>query len=345
MLTRSIDNRFTSFLKDFFSIMESTKPFLIFSHELMDPDAIGSIAGLIDFIQQTCNESREIMVYPSKLSKKSNDLLNIFDFSFDFSRGTIDVENCIPVMVDMNSFSQLDGFASPSMDALQKAAVIIDHHFSEPEPPARLKWIDPTARSNCEIVFSLFEASKRFPRFPAATLMACGLMFDTGFLKHATNDSIHVLNQLIGLGVDINNIRRVLFDKMDISERIARLKAATRCEFKKLDEVVVACSNVSTFEASACRGLISLGADIAIVYADNKQQVRISCRQTEEIYQKKGVNLSVVMQAISGIIGGTGGGHAMAAAAGGVRSGKEAVDEAIKIIINLLTQTSQINKK
>jgi len=44
------------------------------------------------------------------------------------------------------------------------------------------------------------------------------------------------------------------------------------------------------------------------------------------------------------VIAGTGGGHAMAAAANGVHSGKECVDEAIKIITNILTQTSQKNK-
>nr|MDO8117536.1 DHH family phosphoesterase [Candidatus Sigynarchaeota archaeon] len=228
MRARSLDSGFSSFLKDFISIVEGSETILIFSHDNMDPDSIGSIAGLIDFIQQACKGTRRILIYPSKLSKKSVDIVNIFELTLDFLKDTIDTTSILPVLVDMNTLSSLNGLGNELIHDIQVNAVILDHHFSEPEPEGKLKWIDAGVRSNCEIIFSLFKASGHHPRQPAANLMACGLMFDTGFLRHATNDSIYVLNELIGLGVDVNYIRSILLDVLDVSERIARLKAASR---------------------------------------------------------------------------------------------------------------------
>jgi nanoRNase/pAp phosphatase (c-di-AMP/oligoRNAs hydrolase) len=98
----------------------------------------------------------------------------------------------------------------------------------------------------------------------------------------------------------------------DISMRIAFLKAASRIELDRVQDMLIASSYVSSFGGSASSMLINIGADIAFVGTERGEKVRISARAKRDAVNA-GVNLGQLMEDISNEYNGTGGGHSGAA--------------------------------
>ncbi|MFW9932966.1 MAG: DHH family phosphoesterase, partial [Candidatus Thorarchaeota archaeon] len=128
----------------------------------------------------------------------------------------------------------------------------------------------------------------------------------------------------------------------DRSERIARLKAASRLLVHTIGDWVIVTAKIGAYEASACRGLIDLGADVAIVGGKPaKDVVRISARSTNEFYQETGINLGTdIMEPLGELIDGKGGGHPNAAGANGTRNRKKALLQSVELIRKILEQNS-----
>jgi nanoRNase/pAp phosphatase (c-di-AMP/oligoRNAs hydrolase) len=76
---------------------------------------------------------------------------------------------------------------------------------------------------------------------------------------------------------------------------------------------IIVSSMVSSFEASACRALIDLGADVAIVSSNRKKGGRVSGRSTDAFHKRTGVSLAKVMEKVGLELDGSGGGHPTAA--------------------------------
>ena len=73
---------------------------------------------------------------------------------------------------------------------------------------------------------------------------------------------------------------------------------------------IIAFSFVSSYEASAARSLMQLGADVAIVIMKNKDETRISFRTTSEFIQKTTISLAKdIIPIFISNFGGNGGGH------------------------------------
>jgi nanoRNase/pAp phosphatase (c-di-AMP/oligoRNAs hydrolase) len=160
------------------------------------------------------------------------------------------------------------------------------------------------------------------------------MLFDTRRFFYAGVDTLSTAIKLIESGADYEKCVRTLLIKPDRSERIARLKAAARVKVHLIDNWVVAVSKINAFEASACRGMIELGADVAIVGGSpSKDVVRFSSRSTREFFDKTGVSLgSDIMEPLGQLIGGEGGGHANAAGANGKTNFEKAMVHSVELI-------------
>ena len=72
---------------------------------------------------------------------------------------------------------------------------------------------------------------------------------------------------------------------------------------------------VGSYEGSSARGILSLGADVALIFTKRKKLTRLTVRATNHFYRETGLNFgSNIMQPLGVIFGGEGGGHSTAAA-------------------------------
>jgi len=159
-----------------------------------------------------------------------------------------------------------------------------------------------------------------------------GILYDTRRFTLVSNETFAVVMDLLRAGANYGKALELLRTTMDKSEKIARLKAAQRATLHKIRDWIIVTSHVSTYEASACRAFIDLGADVAFVVAEKDNEVRISARAAQEFYEKTSINLAKIMEKVGKVIGGVGGGHATAAGANGIKNGEEGLKEALKIL-------------
>jgi len=99
---------------------------------------------------------------------------------------------------------------------------------------------------------------------------------------------------------------------IDISERVSQLKGAQRLKYWKVGEFIVAISQGSAFEASVCKSLLNLGADIVFVGSQRGPQFRVSARATAELV-RQGLHLGRLMGDVGSETTNGGGGHPGAA--------------------------------
>ncbi|MFQ6009832.1 MAG: bifunctional oligoribonuclease/PAP phosphatase NrnA [Candidatus Aenigmatarchaeota archaeon] len=218
-----------------------------------------------------------------------------------------------------------------------KADVLIDHH--EPGPlaeSAKVKWIETRAKSTAQMVFRIIMEMKCKLTKRIALLLAAGIVADTAHLRLAGKEELRILLELFEGGIRMDEIMKLIEAPVEISDRIAGLKAATRASVFRLGELLVVFSKLKSHEAASCRALIRTGADIAVVAAVKKNEIRISSRARRNI-EEHGINLAEIFKEVGKIIGGTGGGHAQAGSANGKKPGQ--VHKAFSFVLD------QIEKK
>jgi hypothetical protein len=82
---------------------------------------------------------------------------------------------------------------------------------------------------------------------------------------------------------------------------------------------LIALSHVSAYQASAARGLVSLGAHVAVVAGKKGDNIQVSFRGVREFHEKTGIHLGTdLAKPLGEFLGGMGGGHAVSAGANGV---------------------------
>jgi nanoRNase/pAp phosphatase (c-di-AMP/oligoRNAs hydrolase) len=240
------------------------------------------------------------------------------------------------VLLDMNTIEQLDEVA----DVIKKSPspkIIIDHHAPNAQAIKICKFhmIDEKAAANCELIYRLFVQAEVEPNLNEAKALFIGISFDTRHFALANSPTFEIIAKLVSKGIDAQQTLAHFALPIDLSERVAKLKACKRAKIVKIEDWIIALSHVSAYQASAAKALVDLGAHMSAVAGKKNGKVELSLRCTRQFNEKTGVHLGLDIAAPLGeFLKGVGGGHAMAS---GV-SGKGEIQEALKRCLVLLKQ-------
>lgn len=193
-------------------------------------------------------------------------------------------------------------------------AIVVDHHTRNEKWSAAATYYCDDSKSSCsEIVFELLKAAGREVSKEVALALMFGVLTDTGYFKFAKPPTLVAFSELMGLhGTQMDEVMGLVEADEDISERVSQLKGAQRLKYWKVGEYIVAVSQGSAFEASVCKSLLGLGADIAFVGSQRGEIFRISGRATQAIV-RKGVHLGKLLGDVGSETTNGGGGHPGAA--------------------------------
>ena len=124
----------------------------------------------------------------------------------------------------------------------------------------------------------------------------------------------------------------------DLSEKIAKLKAARRAKIYNSHNHIIVTTEVGAFEPSAASVLVRLGADVAFAGAtDDKGKMLISARCRNSFRDKSGFNIVTdVFSKLPGFFDGEGGGHPAAAAFNGKGDAIQALKKCVELTDNAL---------
>jgi phosphoesterase RecJ-like protein len=304
---------------------------VLLCHHNADPDAIGAafaFKGLLKRLKPNLETEIAAASGPSRLSKSVMAVLPI-----ELADDPRIEEADILVLLDTNTVQQLDEWSQRIKPG--HPLVVIDHHASHPETEriATLSVTDEIVSSACELVYRLFKEAKVKPAPDEAKALFLGIAFDTRHFVIATSETLKVVAELTEAGVDAQEALPVLSLPMEYSERVARLKASARTKLLKLDPWLIALSHVSAYQASAARGLLALGAHVAVVAGKKENEIQVSFRAAHEFYTETDVHMGRdLAKPLGDFLGGMGGGHSVSAGANG--SGD--VDACLKFCEKLL---------
>jgi nanoRNase/pAp phosphatase (c-di-AMP/oligoRNAs hydrolase) len=304
---------------------------VILSHLNADPDAIGCSIAVYEFLKSKGLEPR--MAAAGGVNALARNLIKKLDYRIEVNPPLDDVETL--VLVDTSSFSQLmpmdvRGFAG--------RLFVIDHHIPEEALKARAVAgiFDESITSASEIVFRLLKEEGFSLNKNACLALITGIVTDTAHPQFARPETLRMVADLLECsGMDYPDVLNFITIPTEPSRKIAHLKSASRLEMAKLGEWIIALSYVGSFEASAARALVKIGADVAFVASIEKGEARVSVRATNTFVKKTGINFAKeYAPRLVKMLGGSGGGHVAAISVNGKFEGTEA--ELLELCLNLL---------
>lgn len=296
-------------LNDFFESIKPQKVGIV-THVNADPDGVGSACGIYVLLRDYFNIKRARVIFPEGPSRLSKKLMAKYTILKDYAESVSEEDAYI--IVDAQS---LETLGREKDEILSKPFFIIDHHqLNDVMVRKAYDYVIREEVSACILVYEMLKEARLSCHVNVLNLLAAGIIFDSKRFLRATPRAFKVIYELLRQGIHYNEIIEVLSGEMDVSERIARLKAAKRASLYKSGKWIIAFANVSAFEASAARALIELGADLAFVASESKGHLRISARSTSKFYKETSINLALdVMKTLCTVMEGTGGGHKTAA--------------------------------
>ncbi len=277
---------------------------LLVPHENSDVDSLGACIAL-----QNAYAKVEIFK-PDSMDRLASAMAH--EFSPKFSQGEDDYDHVIaidtstPSMLPDNFKGEIDG--------------VIDHHHDSGDWDVEKSFIDETFSSSCEMVFEILANEGKVIDRTIGKALLMGILADTSNFRYSNHETLFRAGTIVEKsGVSIGEVRDILEEQKqdDMSRRIARLKAAQRMRYITVGKWIIASSEVSVFESLAARSILSAGADVAFVGSQRKEKFRVSSRVRRELLEK-GFHVGIILEEVSRIIGGEGGGHDGAAGLNGI---------------------------
>lgn len=304
--------------------IENAEKILILTHHNADIDAVGASIALHESLDVEAD-----LAVPDSISKGARDLANAYDFITNPSLEDYD----LIAILDCPSKEQLEPLRVESYSGM---IILIDHHS-----PGNLReivdtaWVEEERRSTSEMIYEILRDNLKDKKVDEnlAKALICGIVADTSHLKLAGSKQFKYISELLEKAdLEYSKILSILHTPTDFSERVAKIKAASRTEAYRFDRRIVVFSWVGSFEAASARSLLRMGADIAIVFCPREDEMRISgrCKKnlTEEIHLAKDL-----FSEVEDCIQGSAGGHDAAASANGTNADrKEIKNEMLKIL-------------
>jgi nanoRNase/pAp phosphatase (c-di-AMP/oligoRNAs hydrolase) len=294
----------------------NVKLILLLCHQNADPDSLGAAFAFDKLLKSLRPTLQTEIAAPSGPSKLSKAIMNVLPINLT-NEPQIEKADLI-FLLDTNTIQQLEKWNNRIKSKCP--LIIIDHHAKHPETEkiATISITDETASSTCDIIYRLFKEAKIKPSPDEAKALFLGIAYDTRHFILANSETLKIVADLVDLGVDAQETLTILSLPMDLSERIARLKAANRVKILRIKDWLIALANISAFQASAARALISLGAHISIVAGKKEDEVQVSFRSSNEFYKGTDIHLGRDLATpLGSFLGGMGGGHSISAGANG----------------------------
>lgn len=305
---------------------------LLFCHHNADPDAVCAayaMQGLIKTMDASASAEIALPGGSSSLSKRVMETLGI-QASEDFSLEGADAL----VFLDTATLNQLEDWREAVVSS-GAPKVFIDHHATNAETLsiATLHIVDERASSTCEIVHRLYDQFNVAPSPVVAKALLAGMAFDSKRFTVGTEATFDSVSRLLEIDGPLEDVIDLLRPVKKRSERIAVLKASQRMKLHTVGDWIIATSHLSSFQASAARALLLLGADLAIVVGNDKRKLRVSMRSTERFHKETSIHLGRdIAIPLGEEFEGAGSGHSTAAGVNGTGTPDKLVTRALLLL-------------
>lgn len=268
-----------------------------------------SVAALKRLINASKARAEVVYFFPDGISSKTQEIKE----SLELSEATdpTPTEGDVLVFLDVGGRGVLghaeDLLSSPTEKWL------VDHHQQTEEFIQNFEktFIDrEVCSSTAEIVYrGLLEEGVEVPASLDRSFLAATLV-ETRGLRLASCETLELVTAICRKGVSLAGASELLSSKLDVSGRIAVLKAMSRVKFERNGDWLTARTRVGAFQSYATRALMGARVDLAAATSNGEGRTKVHLRASKRLVEELG--LPVGGEIIPGLMeefGGTGGGH------------------------------------
>ena len=335
-----------NFITDLICSVSNSSSIVIAGHNNADPDALAAVMGLKEFLNQINPDKKiDLVLNLNKLAEKIFNEILSKDPKWSFSK-TFPENIDLLIITDTSDLGMVidnHNIQKEGTTPIIKNIIVIDHHVDPIKLDDRVKHslILSDYSSTAEIITKIFQMHDLIPDRDIVLALLAGIITDTGHFRYATKDTLENAKFLLESGVTISEVTEKLNKKMARSEKIARIRGANRIQkIHYINDYIVVFSHVSSYEASACKALIDLGADVSFIlsYVPKTHEFRISSRAKGKLIRETSFHLGEIMKIIGEKYNGSGGGHDGAAGAYGIitNDDKDYMSELVPELLKLV---------
>ncbi|NHJ85528.1 MAG: hypothetical protein FK734_08705 [Asgard group archaeon] len=312
------------------------KSIAIIGHSSVDPDSIASAFGL-SYILNSLHPKAQVDILVDGISKHTSQIISYYNHPY--LEETNKVYDLI-VIVDVNVQSQIGSFLELIERHNKNSIIIIDHHTPTKfaNENVSLAFIDEERTSVSEMIVELIFELRLKPDIQLLNVLLAGIIYDSRRFYSLNEKLLRILNELFKGGDDYDIANKLIQKKMDDSERIARIKCASRTKMKRINSFIFVWSKVGSHEGTSARALLDIGADAAFIISHRKKETRLIIRAKPSFYKDTNIHFGKdVMPVLNERFNGDGGGHSTAAAITIPSLIKE--EELMKVVFNILEKS------
>ena len=311
---------------------------LLLCHHNADPDAVCSAFGVQRLIESLDPTSNTQIFLPGGASSLTRTIMEALGIQV-LDEASIDDYDVL-VILDTATLNQLEDWGKIVSES-SATKIFIDHHKTHPSTMeiADYTMIDESATSTCELVYRIYSRWGIDPTPVVARALLLGIAYDSKHFSIATPNTLNAASALLTIDGSLEEVLSMLRTERNRPERIARIKAAQRMQLHNLESWTLATSQLSSFQASAARALIGLGADAAIVCGSKKGDLRASLRATDRFHRETLIHLGEIAQILGDEFGGAGSGHPTAAGVNGEGEAGLFLERAAQLLSELLERS------
>ena len=233
---------------------------LVVTHVNADPDAVATALVVREVLAALGFNA--VACFPGGISRVSRDLLERLGINYESS---CECRARYVVVCDASNEAVLGEAAACLAGAA--GVMIIDHHEAGSlAGRASVAVIEPGEPAATTLAVELAQAAEVRLSPQLASLALGGILYDTKRFMAASPRTLRAAAWLLESGGQYEQALPKPEEELDYSERVARLKAAQRAVLVDVCGHIVAVSEVTAYEASAARALVSLGADLSLIH-------------------------------------------------------------------------------
>lgn len=288
------------------------KKILFFCHAGADIDSVCSAASIFFSLKK---KSKCVIGVPDHISLHAKTFCQKTGLELVVNPEKIENFDVV-FLLDLNSPEMLGSYAK-KIESFSKQIFLIDHHKKTNSVLLQkaVCLVDEKAVSCTEVVFSYLKSCNAMISRKTALFLASGIIVDSGRFSVASKKTFSIMSELLEKSkIHYSVFFSLLALKEDISEKIAKLKAAKRARFFESFGNILALTQVNAFESTAAASLVGLGASVAFAGGKQNEKVLISARAKSFFVSENGFDLvKDVFLPLEKKFSGKGGGHAGAA--------------------------------
>lgn len=246
-------------------IIKSSKRILLAAHVNPDADALGSQLALGEIL---VSMGKEVCLYSEEPASHM----------LDFLPGCQKLERLPDNLDRFDSAIALDcgdqyrlGKAKDALLAVHPF-LVIDHHAGNREF-GDLLWVDSGRSATAEMVFELAQALDVKISPSVAYCLYAAIVADTGSFKYSstTEDTFHVVGELVGMGVNPAEVAGYLFDNFSLNRLRLLQEVLNTLEMYADEQIAVIFVTAEMYERT---GTSSVDTELLINYPRSLQTVK-----------------------------------------------------------------------